>query len=358
MQMTGNDGVRRPGSRAVCAIVMLTLSLVVSACGGSNDGRPVGATEDAVLRVGYFEGWPLPGLIDVAGAPLEVLGEVPVRWVEMSSGGAMAIALHQGEIDIGFSHGLAAFARFVTKGFEIEAVGIAVDYSAVNDCLSHPGILTGPDPVVTKDNAERLLGGRPVYAPYGGMDHYRVAAILDEMGIEPATIPFYWSTGSVDAHRAFNQGDVVVACAAGDHLQEMRTGGGSTLLERGEQDDLGLRVVDLVTVSKAFVDRDLDVVRKFLTHLEVSNRRYLESPEKLLGAVSSAAGMDPDEARLLLEGFQFPSLAEQASEHWLGGSIQVLMKQFMDFLVAWDIVPVALESYEPFANPSLLNAVD
>jgi ABC-type taurine transport system substrate-binding protein len=111
-------------------------------------------------------------------------------------------------------------------------------------------------------------------------------------------------------------------------------------------------------VSKAFVDRDLDVVLKFLTHIEVSNRRYLESPEKLLGAVSSAAGMDPDEARLLLEGFQFPSLAEQASEHWLGGSIQVLMKQFMDFLVAWDIVPVALESYEPFANPSLLNAVD
>ena len=268
------------------------------------------------------------------------------------------MALHQGEVDIGLGHDLAAFARFVTNGFDIKAVGIAVDYSATNDCLSHPGVLTGPDPVVTRESAERLLGGGSVYVPYGGMDHYRAVVILDEMGVNRAMIPFYWSTGSVDAHRAFNRGDVVVACATGDPLREILDDGGAALLDRGDQDRLGLRVVDLVTVSMAFADSEPNMVRRFLAHLEDSNRRYSENPEGLVAGISSASGMDVDAATRLLAGFRFPTSDEQVSEHFLGGSVQILMKRFMDFLVASDIVPEALESYEPFGDTSFVNGED
>ncbi len=46
-----------------------------------------------------------------------------------------------------------------------------------------------------------------------------------------------------------------------------------------------------------------------------------------------------------MEGFAFPSLTAKLSENWLGGSVQVHLKQLADFFVAQGTMDKALDSY-------------
>jgi len=346
--------MNRPGWGVLVALLLGILGVFAVACGGSDDG-PSETPSDAALRVGYFEGWPLPGLVVPDDGRLEAASGGPIDWVEMSSGGAMAVALHQGEIDMGLGHDLAAFSRFATNGFEIRAVGVAVDYMDLSDCLSHPGLLSGPDPVLTRDNAARLLAGGAVYAPYGGMDHYRVSVILEDLGVSPGSVGFHWSSGNVGALGAFNAGEVVVACAFGDRLEEIATDGGSALLDRSSQEALGLRVADLVTTSAAFLEHRPEVVQAFLDHLERSNAGHRTQDGEMLAEIAGASGMETADAARLLDGFRFPSLDEQSSGRWLGGALPGLSRRFMAFLADRDIVPSSLDSYEAyFVTPAEL----
>jgi hypothetical protein len=76
------------------------------------------------------------------------------------------------------------------------------------------------------------------------------------------------------------------------------------------------------------------------------------------GTIAGAADMDRDAAGPLLDAFGFPEKDVQLSEAWLGGTVQQVMKDQMDFFVAQGEIESALESYDSFVDTSFLEAVN
>jgi len=278
------------------------------------------------LRVGYFEGWPLP-VLGASVAPVfeEHLGG-PVEWVPMSSGGEMAIALDAGEIDVGHSMDPMPFLRWVTDGVDLVAVGVAVDYTALEDCLVSPRLLSLADPVFDSSNAARLLNGSSVYLPTGGTGLYRVAAVLERLGVDMGSLTFVESEGSAAALHAFNEGSVTVSCAFGRRLDEMRGNGGVSLASAEDRRAWGVPSFDLVVTHRRFGDSHPEVLRAYLQAVEQVTAEYVVDPAGRVDEIAGASGLDVDEAGYLLDGMAFPGRDAQLASGWLGETIPTLLE--------------------------------
>ena len=91
---------------------------------------------------------------------------------------------------------------------------------------------------------------------------------------------------------------------------------------------------------------------------EDANRAYNSDRGPFIDTIAGAAGMDRESTIALLDAFSFPEKAVQLSDAWLGGTVQQVMKDQMDFFVAQGEIASALPSYDPFVDTSFLEAVN
>ena len=68
--------------------------------------------------------------------------------------------------------------------------------------------------------------------------------------------------------------------------------------------------------------------------------------------------MEREPTIALLDAFSFPEKDVQLSAAWLGGTVQQVMKDQMDFFVAQGEIASALPSYDDFVDTSFLEAVN
>lgn len=85
-----------------------------------------------------------------------------------------------------------------------------------------------------------------------------------------------------------------------------------------------------------------------------ANRAYGEDPAAVLPKIARAAGMDEEAAAEMILMFSFPSRKDQASEAWLGGTVQALMKQVADFFVQQQQLERALAGYSGTVDAGFL----
>ena len=91
---------------------------------------------------------------------------------------------------------------------------------------------------------------------------------------------------------------------------------------------------------------------------EDANVAYNDDRAPFLDTIAGAAGMDRESTIALLDAFSFPERDVQLSEAWLGGTVQQVMKDQMDFFVAQGEIDSALGSYDDFVDTSFLEAVE
>ena len=84
---------------------------------------------------------------------------------------------------------------------------------------------------------------------------------------------------------------------------------------------------------------------------------FRDTGNPYVGTISGAADMDRDPAEELLDAFAFPEKDEQMSQQWLGGSVQAVMREQMDFFVEQGEIDAALGSYDAFVDTSFLQQV-
>ena len=68
--------------------------------------------------------------------------------------------------------------------------------------------------------------------------------------------------------------------------------------------------------------------------------------------------MDRDSTVALLDAFTFPERDAQLSQAWLGGTVQQVMKEQMDFFAAQGETESALGGYGAFVDTSFLEDVN
>ena len=288
------------------------------------------------ITVAYFLEWPMPfqyakaeGLYD------EALG-VPLNWVSFESGVKMSAAMASGDVQIAYSQGLVPFVLAVNKGLPITLVGIAVSYAENDNCVVHQ------DSGITKANA-KMLEGKKVATPLGNVTHYKLLRSLEHLGVDAnkvRMIPMNTAEGAA----ALARGDVTMACGFGGGLTRMKEYG-DVLLTAKEQEDIGIRVFDVISVTNDFAQRHPELVKKFLQVTEDANQQYLRHPSRYHDVIAKAAGMDSADAINMLGNFIFPSADEQRSSDWMGGTVQRFTKEVADFYVAQGTIPESLPDY-------------
>ena len=318
-------------------------------------GRPAGDAAAASmldeLNVAFFLEWPTANQVAQAEQTYDEALGLTVNWIPFASGGDMAQAMEAGDIDISYSQGLTPFANFVTGGSDLLLVGVAVTYADADNCVAHP------DYGVTADNAAESLAGQSIYTPLGNVTHFKLLKMLEHLGVDTDTVNLIQSEGGPAAVAALDSGEVAMACAFGGAVNQMIANGGNLVMTGSEQEAIGIRVFDIISTTGDFAAAHPDLVTAFLQVTEDANRAYNDDRGPFIDTIAGAAGMDREATIALLDAFNFPERDTQLSDAWLGGTVQDVMKEQMDFFAAQGEIDSALRSYDAFVDTSFLEAV-
>ena len=302
------------------------------------------AAQDKVT-VAYFLEWPTANQVAQLEKTYDEALGVEVEWRAFGNGNEMSQAMASGDVDIAYSQGLVPFVVAVTNGLPLELVGVAVSYAEADNCIIRT------DSGITQANASELEGKR-IGTPIGNVTHYKLLRMLDHLGVDATKVEFVQMNGA-DAAVAMMQGDVVMGCAFGGPVQRMMEVG-APLMTADEQEAIGIRVFDVVSVTKSFAAEHPDLLTKFMQVTDEANSAYAADPAAALPTIARAAGMDEPATAELLGMFSFPTNAEQASDAWLGGTVQTFMKEVADFFVAQGQLDRAAEDYSSAVNAGFL----
>ena len=266
------------------------------------------------ITVAYFLEWPTPNQVaQIEQAYDEALG-LTVNWVAFDTGVAMSAAMASGDVDIAYSQGLVPFANAVTAGVEIQMVGVAVSYAENDNCVVQTDLGIG------RDNATDL-NGMKVAVPLGTVAHYKMLKQMQYLGVDTDSMEIV-DLAPADGAAALQRGDVAMACGWGGGLQRMLEAGNIIMTGAEMEDEIGLKVFDVISVSNAFAENHPDVLIDFLQVTEDANGAYAADPDSKLATIAQAAGMDEDGTAASLATFSFPTRDEQLSEAWFGGTVQ------------------------------------
>ncbi|MCY3890616.1 MAG: ABC transporter substrate-binding protein [bacterium] len=344
--------------------LLMVMGLIVAACGNDDDDAAPEATaapeapapDDEMmldeLNVAYFLEWPTANQVAQARQTYDDALGLTVNWIPFASGGDMAQAMEAGDIDISYSQGLTPFANFVTGGSDLLLVGVAVSYADADNCVANP------DLGITADNAADTLAGQSIYTPLGNVTHFKLLKMLEYLGVDTATVELIQSEGGPAAVAALDSGEVAMACAFGGAVNQMIANGGNLVMTGSEQEAIGIRVFDIISTTGTFAAEHPDVVTAFLQVTEDANVAYNDDREPFIDTIAGAAGMERAPTIALLDAFSFPERDVQLSRAWLGGTVQQVMKDQMDFFVAQGEIESALPSYDSFVDTSFLEAVE
>jgi taurine transport system substrate-binding protein len=116
-------------------------------------------------------------------------------------------------------------------------------------------------------------------------------------------------------------------------------------------------VFDVTSVPAAFAAESGDTLAKFLKVTADANAAWAADPsDEKMAIIAQESGMDVESARSAISTFSFPTIEDQLSEAWLGGTAAPFMKGVADVFVEAGSIDSALDSYEALVNTAPLEA--
>lgn len=301
------------------------------------------------LTVGYFLEWPMPFLAAKAdGAYAEALG-MPVNWVSFDTGTAMSAAMASGDVQLSVSQGVPPFVVATSSGQALQMLDVAVSYAENDNCV----VATALE--IDKSSADELAG-KKVAVPLGTAAHYGFLKQMEHFGVDVASLDVI-DMAPTDGAAALAQGSVDFACGWGGGLARMKEHG-NILLTGAEKEEIGILVFDVTAGPSDFVVENEELVSKFLAVTAEANAAWTaDQPADMLTKIASESGMDEDATLTSISTFEFPSVEDQVSEKWLGGTAQAYMKGVADVFVEAGAIPSALDSYDGTVSIAPLAAI-
>ena len=277
------------------------------------------------LNVAYFLEWPSANQVyQVNKIYDEALG-MTVNWRSFDNGNAMTQAMLAGDIDIAYSQGFIPFVIGVSKGADLKLIGVAMTYSENDNCVVQSNL------GIDKSNAKTKLKGLKIGTPTGNVTHYKLLKTLEHLGVDKNDVTIL-SMSNADASAAFVRGDVDVGCGFGGALNRMKEKG-NVIMTGAEQEAIGLKVFDIVSVTGSFAKKYPKVVTQFMQLTEDANRQYNSKPSNYYETLSKASGMNEADTISTLNKFTFLTTKEQLTNNWMNGGVQTFTKQVADFYV-------------------------
>ena len=300
------------------------------------------------ITVAYFLEWPMPFLASKAsGAYDEALG-MKVNWVSFETGTAMSAAMASGDVQIAVSQGLPPFVVATSGGQDLQLVDVAVSYAENQGCAVHK------DLEIDKDSAGELAG-KKVAVPLGTAAHYSFIRHMSHFGVPLDSLQIV-DMPPPEGANALAQKSVDFACGYGGGWARMQEVG-DKLLTGAEKQEIGILVFDVTSVPASFAAENGDTLAKFLKVTADANAEWnANKSDEMLAVIAEQSGMDLEAARGAIGTMTFPSIDDQLSEAWLGGTAAGFMKGVADVFVEAGSIDGALDSYQDALNTAPLEA--
>ena len=293
------------------------------------------------VTVAYFLEWPTANQAAQLDKTYDSKMGVEVEWRAFDSGTAMSAAMASGDVDIAYSQGLVPFTVATSQGLPITMVGIAVSYAENDNCV------VSKSAGITQANAGDLEG-KKVAVPFGTVAHYKMLRVMSHLNVNSNKIHLL-DMAPADSAAAMARGDVAMACGWGGALRRMKQYG-EVLMTAKEQEAIGIRVFDVISVNNSFAKDHPELVTEFLQVTDDANRGFMKNPEPLQPTIAKAAGLSLEDSNQVLALFDFPLKDEQISSNWLGGTVQSFTKEVADFFVLHKQIPKALPDYSSYID--------
>ena len=304
------------------------------------------ADKPSQISVAYYKGWPTPNQFTQIKKGYDIALGLKVNWIPFKNGREMNVAMASGQIQIAYSQGHVPFVAGVTQGIDLTMIGIAVAYPETDNCVVHR------DAGITRANAKQLEG-KKIATPIGNPTHFRLLKVLTHLGVDPNKVELVPTNDGAAAADALRNGDVVMACTYGSPLRTMFELG-DPLLTGAEQEKIGLKMFDVISVSTQFMNDQPEIVQAFMDVTEASNMQWKSNPEPMRAAIARAAEMELNVAINTLADFHFPSAAEQETSAWMLDLVPDYTRDLAAFFVEYGQFEKALESYDQFITTRFL----
>ena len=300
------------------------------------------------ITVAYFLEWPMPFLASKASGKYDEALGMKVNWVSFETGVAMSAAMASGDVQIALSQGLPPFVVATSGGQDLQLVDVAVSYAENQGCAVHS------DLEIDKDSAGELAG-KKVAVPLGTAAHYSFIRQMDHFGVPLDSLQIV-DMPPPEGANALAQKAVDFACGYGGGWARMQEVG-DVLLSGAEKQEIGILVFDVTSVPASFAAESGETLAKFLKVTAEANAEWNSNPsDEMLAVIAEQSGMDFEAAKSAISTMSFPSIDDQLSEAWLGGTAASFMKGVADVFVEAGSIDSALDSYEGALNTGPLAA--
>lgn len=258
-----------------CFIAMAAVSILgMAGCGSKG--------EDEEVSIGYFNNVTHPQALYMKSQNIleESLGsDKKVSWTAFNAGPAEVEALFSGDIDIGYIGPVPAVSANVKSNGDVVILSGSSTGGAILVKRPEAGIETVDD-----------LDGKTVAIPQiGNTQHLSLLKLLEENGLRPVSEGGTVTVSAVanaDVANMMERGDIDAALVPEPWGATLLKGGAELLLDYDEFYMEGNYNVAVVVVRKEFMEKNPEVVEKFLAAHEAATASINEDKENALSIIN------------------------------------------------------------------------
>ncbi|MCK8787017.1 taurine ABC transporter substrate-binding protein [Roseomonas sp. NAR14] len=330
---------RRPLLRAGLA-TLLAAPLATPALRRARAAAITFAHQDMVtpMRAGIADG----SLARAAGAE--------IAWRKFAGGADVLRAMASGDVQIG-EMGSSPIATAASQGMDVQLFWILDDIADAEQLVAR--------------NASGIadvagLRGRTVAVPFVSTAHYQLAYVLEKAGLRPRDLRLL-NMRPPEIAAAWTRGDIDAAFVWDPVLARLKQDG-RVLVSAGDIARQGRPTFDGIVVQRRWAEANRPFMAALVKAIAARDAAYRagpaawtpESPEvQAVARVTGAAAADVPAA---LAAYRFPTLAEQASDAWLGGGAARALADTAAFLKEQGRVPAVAPDYGRFVTAEYVRA--
>jgi len=304
---------------------------------------PLSHAQDLKITIGYQTVVEPSKVAQADGLYEKALGAT-IDWRKFDSGADVVAAIASGAIDIGYV-GSSPLAAAASRELPIETIFIVglIGESEALVARNGSGISTLAD-----------LAGKKVAVPFVSTTHYSLLAALKHEKVDATAVEIL-NLRPPEIAAAWERGDIDAAYVWDPALGQIRTSG-EVILDSAKVAEWGAPTFDAWIARKEFSDKNTAAVTGFVKVTADAYAEFLKAPEAWDAASAQAqkiaglTGAKVDDVPLLLKGYVFPSLAEQASADYLGGATTKAIAETSAFLKEQGRIDAVLPDYAPYVS--------
>lgn len=305
--------------------------------------------QDLKITIGYQTVVEPSKVAQADGLYEKALGAT-IDWRKFDSGADVVAAIAAGAIDIGYV-GSSPLAAAASRELPIETIFVV-------------GLIGESEALVARNGSGIAkiadLAGKKVAVPFVSTTHYSLLAALKHEGVDPKSVEIL-NLRPPEIAAAWERGDIDAAYVWDPALGQIRTSG-EIIVDSAKVAEWGAPTFDAWIARSDFSEKNPDAVTGFVKVTGEAYADFLKDPAAWSASSEPAAkiakltGAKQDDVPLLLKGYVFPSLADQASEKFLGGATAKAIAQTSEFLKEQGKIDAVLPDYGKYVSAKYVSA--